>query len=63
MLKTTLIIINLLLHLTFILLQVSEALLQMSVLLLLVRDCLIVCITNELKTRDNVGHVVLVHGF
>ena len=61
--KATLIVINLLLHLALIFLEIRETLLKMRVLLLLVRNCLVVRITNELQTRHDVRHVILVYSF
>ena len=57
------IVVNLLLHLTLVLLQVGEALLQQQVLLFLGSDRRIVRVTCQLQFGDDVGHIVLVHCF
>ena len=57
------IVVNLLLHLTFVLLEVSESLLQKQILLLLSCNGSVVCVTRQLQLRYYMRHIVLVHCF
>ena len=61
--EATLIVIDLLLHLALVFLQVSQACLKMGIFLLLVRNRLVVCFADELKTWNDMRHIVLVYGF
>ena len=63
MLKTAFVVVNLLLHLTFVFLQVGKTLLKMRILLFLICNCLVVGVANQLQTWHNMRHVVLVHRF
>ena len=63
MLNSARVIVDLLLHLRFVFLEVSQALLQKCVLLLLRCDCCVVGIAGKLQLWDDVRHVVLVDGF
>ena len=57
------IVVNLLLHLTLVLLQVGESLLQEQVFLFLGSNRRVVCVTCQLQLGNDVRHIVLVHCF
>ena len=62
MLNTSLIIVDLLLHLTLVLLQLGQPLLHQLILFFLRRDSMVVGVADQLQLRYEVGHIVLING-
>ena len=62
MLHSSHIVVNLLLNLTLVFLEISQALLHVLIFFLLSGKCYIIAIAGKLKFGYDVGHIILVNG-